>query len=361
MEIQKAGDNSQLLHVGELTIVQGIDEKRAREIYDEKFEIAKKNFTEEAFNIANERVKELESKLIPKMNAMDDGLKAFADPSFQLLLVEAQKTAAATERVEDYELLSELLIHRIKKGNDRNVRTGIHRAIEIVEDISNEALLGLTIVHAVNTFMPLNSNLISVLEVLNNLYERLIYAELPTGDEWIENLETLGAIRVNQFGKFKPIEEYYMQMLDGIAVIGIKKDSENYYTAKIILQKHFWPFMDLFTENELLPGYVRINVACLKDVDNLTFYVSDGKGTFGVPLSDQQRGAFREVMNLYSKDRILNNQIRDAFIDKWKSYPNLNALKVWFEKISLSFKPTSVGKILAHANAQRCDKTLPSL
>ena len=123
------------------------------------------------------------------------------------------------------------------------------------------------------------------------------------------------------------------------------------------LQQHF----PEITRRAPLTGYVRINVACLKDVDNLTFYVSDGKGTFGVPLSDQQRGAFREVMNLYSKDRILNNQIRDAFIDKWKSYPNLNALKVWFEKISLSFKPTSVGKILAHANAQRCDKTLPSL
>lgn len=55
----------------------------------------------------------------------------------------------------------------------------------------------------------------------------------------MENLETLGAIRVNQFGRFKPIEEYYMQMLDGIVVIGIKKDSENYYTAKN-LAIHFW-------------------------------------------------------------------------------------------------------------------------
>ena len=30
------------------------------------------------------------------MEAVNDGLKAFADPSFQLLLVDAQKTAAAT-------------------------------------------------------------------------------------------------------------------------------------------------------------------------------------------------------------------------------------------------------------------------
>ena len=80
MEIQKAGDNAQQFQIQNLTI--GIDEKRAREIYDEKYSIAKKDFTEEALRIANERVRELENRLIPKMEAVNDGLKAFADPSF---------------------------------------------------------------------------------------------------------------------------------------------------------------------------------------------------------------------------------------------------------------------------------------
>lgn len=51
MEIQKAGDNAQQFQIQNLTI--GIDEKRAREIYDEKYSIAKKDFTEEALRIAN--------------------------------------------------------------------------------------------------------------------------------------------------------------------------------------------------------------------------------------------------------------------------------------------------------------------
>ena len=49
MEIQKAGDNSQQIQIQNLTI--GIDEKRAREIYDEKYNIAKNSFTEEAIKI----------------------------------------------------------------------------------------------------------------------------------------------------------------------------------------------------------------------------------------------------------------------------------------------------------------------
>ena len=129
MEIQKAGDNSQLYQIQQVTINQGIDEKRAREIYDEKYSIAKQDFTEEALRIANERVKELENRLIPKMEAVNDGLKAFADPSFQLLLVDAQKAAAATERSVDYDLLSELLVHRIEKGNDRHIRTGDRKSV----------------------------------------------------------------------------------------------------------------------------------------------------------------------------------------------------------------------------------------
>lgn len=43
--------------------------------------------------IADERIKEFKSRLIPKMKAVNDGLKAFADPSFQLLLVDTQKAA----------------------------------------------------------------------------------------------------------------------------------------------------------------------------------------------------------------------------------------------------------------------------
>ena len=166
MEIQKAGNNAQQFQIQNLTI--GIDEKRAREIYDEKYAIAKRDFTEEALRIANERVKEFENRLIPKIEAVNNGLNAFADPSFQLLLIDAQKAAVATERVVDYDLLSELLVHRIENGNDRHVRTGIHRAVEIVEDISDEALLGLTVIHSINSFIPVSPECIKPQSVIRD-------------------------------------------------------------------------------------------------------------------------------------------------------------------------------------------------
>ena len=118
-KIQTGGKVSQQLQAKKMIVHVGIDEKRAREIYQEMNLQLRKDYSQEAINIANSRVTEFENRLMPKMQEVSGALEAFADPSFQLLLVEAQKTAASTERPADYDLLSELLIHRFQKGENR--------------------------------------------------------------------------------------------------------------------------------------------------------------------------------------------------------------------------------------------------
>ena len=360
MEVQKAGDNSQQIQIKNLTI--GIDEKRAREIYDEKYNIAKNSFTEEALKIANERVKELEDRLIPKMEAIDNGLKAFADPSFQLLLVEAQKSAAATEREVDYDLLSELLVHRIERGSDRHVRTGVHRAVEIVEDISDESLLALTVVHSVNSFVPTLPDVNQALDILNDLFGKIMYSELPKSNDWIEHLDILDAVRINQFGKFKSIEYIYTTKLNGIAVVGIKRDSEEHNRAKVILQENGLNFDSILVENVLNPDFVRIKISNIEEVENLGIIHSTNGENIVIPFSDAQKQAVRSVIELYSKDSNLINEMKRVFMNEWMKRSNLNKLELWWEGLpSYSFHITSVGKVLAHANAQRCEKRLPPL
>ena len=97
-QAQKAGDNSQLMQAGTINIYNGIDEKRAREICAETYAVARRDFTAEAYACTNERVQQLEDSLLPKMQQIEGALSAFADPSFQLLLASAQRTAAATYR-----------------------------------------------------------------------------------------------------------------------------------------------------------------------------------------------------------------------------------------------------------------------
>lgn len=355
MEVQKAGNNSQQIQIQSLTI--GIDEKRAREIFDEKYNIAKNSFTEEAIKITEDRVKALENRLIPKMEAIDNGLKAFADPSFQLLLVEAQKSAAATEREADYDLLSELLVHRIEKGSDRHVRTGIHRAIEIIEDISDEALLALTVVHCVNSFVPTLPDVNQALDILNDLFGEIMYSELPVSHDWIEHLDILDAVRINPIQDFMSIIDIYTTTLNGIAVVGIPRNSKEYNKAKDILYRYGLLPEQILVENTLNPHFVRLKMTRMSDIEKLLHH---GIRT-SYPYPEDQEQALHSVVKLYSKDPQLNSEMQKAFMAEWIKYPNLNKLKDWWEKLPYSFSITSVGKVLAHANAQRCDNTLPPL
>ena len=151
-QVQKSGDNSQLVQAETIIIQNGVDEKRVREIFDEKTLTVIKEFSQEANELIRERVKKFGEDFIPKLikENLVDSLK---DPSIQILLLDAQKSAASTERQSDYSLLSELLIHRMKKGKDRYVRSGVSGAIKIVDEVSDEALLGLTVLYSV-TFTP---------------------------------------------------------------------------------------------------------------------------------------------------------------------------------------------------------------
>ncbi len=151
---QKGGDGSNNFQSEKMIVHVGIDEKRAREVFQEMNLQLRKEYTQEALEVANARVSEFENSLLPKMEQVDGALEAFSDPGFQLLLVEAQKTAASTERPADYDLLSELLVHRFQAGDNRNTRAGISLAVEIVDKVSDESLLGLTIAHAVAEFLP---------------------------------------------------------------------------------------------------------------------------------------------------------------------------------------------------------------
>lgn len=79
------------------------------------------------------------------------------------------------------------------------------------------------------------------------------------------------------------------------------------------------------------------------------------------PLSEQQKTAIKSIIELYVKDSKLKNDVEESFVSEWDKRNNLVLLRRWLEKIPNSFSITSVGKVLAHANAQRCDNKLPPL
>jgi hypothetical protein len=366
---QKARDGAVQVQVkGENVFVVGIDEKRAREIYSEMNSIAMKNYTSEAIAIAKERCSEFESRLMSKISALDDGMKAFANPGFQLLLVEAQKRAAVTERTVDYDLLSELMVYRFQKGENRNTRVGINRAVEIVDQIEDDALLGLTVYHSVSTFIPAEGGVFRGLDVLNDFYGKIIYGRLPVDNAWLDHLDILDAVRISpsSMERLVKIEEYYPGQVSGYIDVGIQKYSEQYKIAIDILNKANLPLQIILVDHELKGGYVRLKIPNEKSfLSNITLTdISNPRGqlkTEVIELSAEQKDAINSVYKLYKNDDAIKAQNIEKLMEEWNKRPHLKIVREWWDSIPLPFSITPVGKVLAHANAQRCDKNLPAL
>ena len=143
--------------------------------------------------------------------------------------------------------------------------------------------------------------------------------------------------------------------------MGIRKESEEYYKVQEILAERKLPFSLIMKENSLNSNYVKVNVGGIENVDSLSFVRNINGTSLKIPFTLEQKNAVKSVFKLYSNDSKIKQELNNTFIEEWNKHSNLFKLKEWWEKLPYSFSVTSVGKVLAHANAQRCDKSLPSL
>lgn len=362
---QKAGDSSLQVQDSTINFIQGIDEKRAREICNETFQTAKQNFTKDAYILASQRVDMFENKLMERISKIEGAIQKFADPAFQLLLVDAHKAAASTEREVDYDLLSELLVHRVESGKDRIKQTGIKHAVEIVNQISDDALMALSICYVVIYLSPDSGMLRDGLKIIDNLLGKLLYYKLPVGNEWIEHLELLGAVRISSMQTFNKFEEIYFSKFSGYFCTGIRMNSENYDEACKLLDKVGLPKDIILVNHEIRNGFVRLPISQLENAENLGLYTNislfGNKITKKVSLSVEQKNVLREIVNLYDSIHEQSDKERDIYKNELMKYDNIKKIAAWWNNISIHFSFTKVGKILAHVNAKRIDNNIPEI
>lgn len=362
---QKSGSDSTNIQVANLVVNAGIDEKRAREICHEINQQLRGEYSKEALEVAGSRINEFENKLMEKMEKVDGALQAFSDPSFQLLLHEAQRTAAATERPVDYDVLSELLIQRFQKGEDRVARTGIGRAVEIVDKISNDALLGLTVAHVIGRLISVSGDFSEGLNFLNDHFGKIIHSQLPSGSEWVEHLDILDALRPQSFGGLKKISEIYTEILAGYVDVGIEKNSEHHRKAITILNEKKLP-MEILVDHAFGSDYVRLDIPNRSRIKQLalTERIQIGYGyeydLIEHSLTQDQIFALESIYDLYDADSGKRERNKEMFMGEWDSRLSLKILREWWDSIPMAFQLTAVGRILAHSNARRCDDSMPS-
>ena len=195
------------------------------------------------------------------------------------------------------------------------------------------------------------------------LFRSIIDGNLPLGNDWLDHLDILKAVRINQFSSVGKINDIYIPKLSGYVDVGIEKESETYIKAIQILTEVNLPSDILLIEHTLNSKYVRIPVVNRDSIENscLYFRPSNTQSSVKIEFSKEQKDALYRIYDLYEKNDSLQERNKHEFMNEWNKYDNLRKLREWWDSDKVGFSITSAGKVLAHANAQRCDKTLPPL
>lgn len=364
-QIQKAGDNSTQVQAGVVNyvtnITTGINETRAREICKEEYAIVARNWTYEALSIANERVQALENKVLPKFIEIDKTLRFFSDPSFQFTLRQTQMTAAASDRDYDIDLLADLLVHSVEEKGDRKRELGISKAIEVVNKIDYQALVGLSVMYAMSMYVPNALYLSEGLKALDKLYGELIgESELPIGYDWLEHLDLLSAIRIHPAGvsQFKKVEDYFLHKLQSYFRVGLESNSELLAHIKSEFLRVSIP-LDCLREHPYRKGFIyldspfNVDMAFLSTTDEITGQVEQKN------LSEEQKKVLWNAITEMHKIDNLEDKI--VILSQWDSFSNLRKCRMWWDSFPVYFTITPLGIALANAYNKTKYSDIPCL
>ena len=353
---QQAGEGSQLVQADTIVINQGVSEERVRTIFNEMVPRALEEYTKEASAKANERITNWGNSVLPRVNEVEGMLEAFADPAFQRVLRKAQQSAAVTDEKADYDLLTELLVCHVQKGTNRKNRASILEATEVVDQIDNDALCALTVVHAIASLIPTAGRCSEGLDALEKIFEKLVYCGLPIGNDWLDHLDGLKLIRMNTWGSMRKFSDYYARQLNGYICVGIEKNTSEYHKALEILNDARIA-TEILIDNELLENYVRLAIHGKSQIDyKRTIHREDL-----IAWPQEQLEAMWKVWELYSSDETKLETVKENFIKLWDRHPVLHTVRDWWEHIPGTLDITRTGKIIAHTNVKRCDPTIPDL
>ncbi len=360
-QVQKSGDNSSQVMAEVINnYYVGINEKRAREICMEVFNTTiRKELTDEARILAEQRVEKLENILIPKMQIIDNALDEFSNPDFQILLSSAHKTAISTERLNDYDRLSELLIKRVKVGKDRKYSTAIKKAIEVLDEVSDEGLLALSVYSCTHKIRPTCGEITQGLNVLENMYGKIINNDTLPGHNWIENLDTLNVIRIQSFLKLSGLIDSLAEYLSGYCCTGIKKDTKEYVEAHKLLYTNLLP-NSILIDHELNEGYVRLSLTIKGDYSNKILVThNQEQKQISIPLSKEQCNCLEQIEKMYDKNTQIVSKVKNRLVAECNNRKNIREIDKWINSFPVGFTMTNIAYVLGYSNAKKHYADLP--
>lgn len=342
---QKAGEHAQQLQVaGDLVVIQGITEADARDIATQVAQAQLAEFAATAEDEAKKRVATFDSILVDQISA-GGALGVFGDPSFQILLRKAQLAAAATGRESDYDLLARLIEERIARGDQRQLKAGIDRAVQVVDQIDEQALTAITAAYCLTRLTPVPNALSRGLDAMDTVFGQILQSGLPEGQDWLDHLDILDAVRLSSLVTVKKFDEYYLSRMPGTVSQGIEAESEA--ETRLLRELAEANIHIPLIPHALKPGFNRLPFHSSADATN---FVNENPGGNATQLA-----ALLDI----AKEQLQIDKIDPELVPEFRKYidarPNLAKLAAWWDRMPLGWEFTSVGRALGRANAQRCD------
>lgn len=254
--------------------------------------------------------------------------------------------------------LSEILEHRKAEQCGFGNEFAVAAATEIAQTIPADALLGLTLVNAVDELRPPVPDMLGALNALEEMFSNLMYAPAPCGTAWIDCLDVCGAVRISEARRFGNMEEIYDRQFKDVFARGIKKGSAQHDIALKILADNGLTEAEILADSGNGDGRVKVNAFSSDCLDRLT--LNNGNAPSAAQLK-----AIRGIFALYETDKAEEHRLKAVFWDAFDNHPHLKKLRGWWDSLlplqPFHFDITRVGRVLARTNARVYDKKVPAI
>lgn len=357
--VQKAGALSNQIQAEVVNQYDGLSAEQVEELVRNQCSLAFSNCVLESRLVVEQRINEFQNEMLGLFYKQPSLVSALEEPSCVDSFQRAACTAAKIPDADGKKMLSELLGRRFEEPYNRHIASGVNKAIEIVDLITDEELNGLTVFFAVNYYRPASGQIDEGLTVLDALYEKLLVQGLPNGDSWIDNLDIHDAVRVSPLGSLKSLYDWFFESFKGYTVCGIEKDTKQHEDIVRLLSEEGVP-ADVLIDHELHSGWVRLKVCNKSDIHGLRIVNNSGGVQESIALTDRQIDVLDSVFDQSNTDGY-EKMIKEEFEKKLDEFSNISAVRRWWDGIPSSLRVTVVGKALANANARRINQMLPDL
>ena len=301
-----------------------------------------------AKDIALQRISMFEDRVMSKVSSYDKAFEAFTDPAFQILIRKAQISAACSDREEDYDILADLLLHRVEKKTDCYKKLAISKAIEVVDAIDKHALVALSVMYALHVYKPVSKNIDDGLSALDELFSKIIGENsLPNGRDWIEHADLLGAARMSpNIMSFKKFEEVEQLQLPFYFFKGIELNSEQH--LQIISEFKKCGLPNCLNEITLKKGFLFVDLPTF-DLDDIIISSNVNGQLSKMHLNSQQKDCLSKTIKIANNPDYNDTAIKNHFWEKWNQHTTLNTIREWWNKLPILFETTLMGDALASA------------